>query len=451
MPTFRGNLRISVIPVIAFALFSAVRDYLYADVPLYALGGNGAVIALCLLLFGLTFSSRFERVWQPVTIGLVWVAMTIMLNSPIVTGIHAAPTDKAPPIQRSVSSLSPAAVNQPTDMEANAPPLSSSQAPRPAPSDQMLLVQLYTLLIFLAAFRLGFIWTMLLNLGLIFSAYWVLSVRVHGTAQNLLMFAERSLLIFFALMLASLIQERLARSAFLANHLLDQERNDERRLRERTEGMLHVLGQAIGGIVHDLGNPLSAVQGGAQMLEQFIDEGESDKASLKELTGIIIDGAELLNYQRVSLMEQTRVLEGKPIPISPQPVSLRRIIEAGTRYQKPKFAAGRRLNVEEGDRELCADEMKLISVFMNLIGNAMKYSDGEIRIGWQAMGDKTVVVIADQGTRGNGITEAQARNLFVAFARLDTHAQVEGTGLGAAVRSQNRGSARGRSFHSGLC
>ena len=41
-----------------------------------------------------------------------------------------------------------------------------------------------------------------------------------------------------------------------------------------------------------------------------------------------------------------------------------------------------------------------------------------------------VIASSDQGMGGKGITEAQARQLFVPFGRLDTHAAVEGTGLG---------------------
>ena len=422
----RNNLRIGVAPVIAFALFSGVRDYLYANVPVYAVGGNGVVIALCLLLLGLTLIPKFERVWQPVTVGLVWTAMTIMLNSPIVTGLRANPVDRTNPINRPASSPS-AARRLPEPAET--PPSQPSQPPGASPRDQMLLVQLYTLMIFLAAFRLGVIWAMLLNLGLLVSAYGVLIVRLQASSQAL-MFAERSALILFALMLSSLVQERLARSAFLAQHLLDQERNDERRKREQTEGMLQVLGQAIGGIVHDLGNPLGAVQGGAQLLEQVVAEGEMDAGTLKELTGIINDGANLLNYQRLSLMEQTRVLEGKPIPVDLKPTSLRQVLEMGVRYQNPKFAARRNIIMADGDLQIQADAMKLVSVFMNLVGNALKYSDGDLHIFWQSHQDNVLIAIADRGRQGRGITRAQAGQLFVAFGRLETHTRIEGTGLG---------------------
>jgi signal transduction histidine kinase len=420
----RNVLRIAVTPIIAFALFSAVRDLLYINVPVYALSGDGAVIVLCLLLFALTFWPGFGRVWQPTTVILIWVAMTIMLNSPVVTGLR-------PTFENSVQTAGPAVSTPAVSGRVTPAPL----APPPDPDfglgsrDQMLSVQLYTLMIFLAAFRFQFIWAMLLNSGLLLSAYWVLNVRLQASAQSILMMAERSFLVFFALMVSALVQERLSRTAFLANYLLDQERNDERQKRERTEGMLHVLGQAIGGIVHDLGNPLHVVQGSAQLLDQMLDE-ETDPATLKELAGMIEEGAELLNYQRLSLMEQTRVIEGRPIPVERKLTSVRRMIEAGLRYQKPHFMSGRQVVIEGDDLQLDVDEMKLTSVFMNLIGNALKYSDGEIRVVWRMDATGTWIAVLDQGMAGRGLSAEQAGNLFVAFSRLETHAAIEGTGLG---------------------
>ena len=41
-----------------------------------------------------------------------------------------------------------------------------------------------------------------------------------------------------------------------------------------------------------------------------------------------------------------------------------------------------------------------------------------------------LIATLDQGTAGKGISEPQARQLFVAFGRLEAHVQVEGTGLG---------------------
>ena len=224
--------------------------------------------------------------------------------------------------------------------------------------------------------------------------------------------------------------ELYARRAFVAHYLLEQERVGEQRKREKTEAMLQILGQAIGGVVHDLGNPLSTMQMGAQTMEMFLDTGDVDKETLKEFTGIITTGAEMLNHLRLSLMEQTRVLEGKPIPVDLKPVPIRQLVEAGIHYQKPRFTDGRKIVQDGEDIDIHADEMKLTTVFMNLIGNALKYSDGEVHIVWRTAHNALLIAIADEGMAGQGISQSQADQLFVAFGRLDTHAQVEGTGLG---------------------
>ena len=90
--------------------------------------------------------------------------------------------------------------------------------------------------------------------------------------------------------------------------------------------------------------------------------------------------------------------------------------------------------MQEGDALLCADEMKMVTVWMNLIGNGFKYSDGDVAVRWQEYrseeGACLLVVVADRGTRGVGISRANAGKLFAAFGRLDAHAGIEGTGLG---------------------
>ena len=224
--------------------------------------------------------------------------------------------------------------------------------------------------------------------------------------------------------------ELYARQTFVANYLLALERDEQRRKREQTESMLTILSQAIGVIVHDLGTPLTSVQLGADTLELSIEKGRDDRENLHRITGFIKNGAQLLNYLRLSLMEQLRVLEGKPVPLDREPTSLREVIEAGVIYQKPRFSSGREVTIAGSDLELEIDKMKLITVFMNLIGNALKYSDGEVKVFWRREENKLLIAIADKGLDGKGITREQASQLFVAFGRLATHKAIEGTGFG---------------------
>ncbi len=224
--------------------------------------------------------------------------------------------------------------------------------------------------------------------------------------------------------------ELYARQTFVANHLLQLERDEQKRKREQTESMLHVLSQAIGVIVHDLGTPLTSVQLGADTLELSIERGHDDRENLHRITSYIKNGAQMLNFLRLSLMEQLRVLEGRPVPITREPTSLRENIEAGIRYQKSRFFSGREVTIADGDIEIEVDTMRMITVWMNLIGNALKYSDGSVEIYWRQIEENISIAVADQGMNGVGITQLQASQLFVAFGRLDSHKDIEGTGFG---------------------
>lgn len=224
--------------------------------------------------------------------------------------------------------------------------------------------------------------------------------------------------------------ELYARQAFVANYLLQLERDEQKRQREQTESMLTVLRQAIGVIVHDLGTPLTSVQLGADTLELSIERGRDDRETLQRITGFIKSGSQMLNFLRLSLMEEMRVLEGQPIPIERAPTSLRETIEAGIRYQKPRFSSGREVEVAEGDIEINLDKMRLITVWMNLVGNALKYSDGKVKIHWRASESKVLISVADEGMQSRGIMASQANQLFVAFGRLEVHKAIEGTGFG---------------------
>lgn len=302
--------------------------------------------------------------------------------------------------------------------------------------DDFFLSSIFTLMLVVSIVRLQFLWAALVQLlffgTCIQAATTLLNTPlpvVWGTAQFLLV-------IQVVLTMNVVIQERLQREAFLANHLLAQDRADERRKRERTEAMLGVLGRAIGGIVHDLGNPLTCVRTGAETLRTVIEEEEKDRAGLgvKELQGemldIITDGAQMLDYLRLSLLEQTRVLEGKSIPIERSRVSVREMVQAGAHYQAPRFSRSRRVEIVGDDLEACVDGKRLITVYMNLIGNALKYTDGEIAVTWRTDGGVLLSAVLDQGMSLRGITQSEAEQLFVAFGRLASHAGVEGTGLG---------------------
>lgn len=398
----RPTLR-AMAPLLA-ALFAACAARDYADTGSFGLAAaqDGGPTAFFLAAFALSWVPAFERLWQPVlaAAGLA----TVLVSLRAMAGFLAA--------------------------SAPAHPASLSWQGPFASAALFFGQQLCLLMVCLTILRLQFRWTLALQAGVFGVGIWTFLTRLAGGPVTADLFLSFLRPVLAAVLLAALVAEQLSVRVFVAGHLLEEERDDERRRREQTQGQLRVLAQAIGGIVHDLGNPLTTVQMGAETVQTFLVDETPDRDALQEFAGLIGDGAEMLGALRLSLIEQTRVLEGKPIPVSLWAEPLRPIVEMGTRFQNSRLTAGRTVSLVGEDLEVYADRLKLATVFMNLIGNALKYSDGEVRVVWRAEGDAVLVGVLDKGTSGRGISEAQARRLFVAFGRLETHADVEGTGLG---------------------
>ena len=390
LPGLRGGLLLQLVIFLLqnASLFGGIR----------VLSPPLAGVLLLAALLPASFHPRFPRVWQPSVVATFCVLDALML----LTGPRHSPPGAVPSAGGGVSQ-----------------------------SDPLLLMELTIVIIGFVLTRLLFAWFTAGCLAVAALQIFFALVQARMPAEPFLLgtgiFVAPSLA---ALMFVTYMQERSVRGEFLATHRLALLHAAERQKRERTEGMLSVLNQAIGGIVHDLGNPLTSVQAGAETLRVLLEDPEPELEMQREMLNIVCEGAQMLDYLRVSLLEQTRALEGKPIPLDLQPASVRRIVDAGIHFQKPKFSSDRRVCVPGEDLELTVDPMKMTAVFMNLIGNALKYSDGEIEITWREEKDCILIAVLDQGRQSCGLSEPQAARLFAAFSRLEEHAGTEGTGLG---------------------
>ena len=389
------GLRVGLLLLLALFLFQAISAFVFSQrVILPTWVSSIAIIALV----AATYDRRFPTIWQQ----MIVVTFCLLAYQHLASVAGNAP----PPATQGGASAGPFRVNT------------------------LLLNEVSIIIVGCALTRLRFVWfaagSAVISTLTVLVALHIpdlpLSLFFGGTG----IFIVPSLL---GLLFVAYLQERSARAEFFTNHQLAEERNGERRSREQTEASLHILSQAIGGIVHDLGNPLTSVRTGAETLQMMMPDTPETETE-KEILGIVCDGALMLDYLRLSLMEQTRVLEGKPIPIHRESGLLRPLVEAGQRYQKPNLASGRKISLQGEDLEFQVDGPKLITVFMNLLGNALKYSDGEIKVAWRCHDQILLCGVMDQGRASVGITPQQAKQLFVPFGRLDVHAGMEGTGLG---------------------
>ncbi len=398
-----------VAPFMVTLLFAGLQLSKRTPAP-YDLGIAMPQISFWLVVFVITFGRLYVRVWQPLLVALALTASAAVLLQ------------------------LPAGLSE----ELMAASHISGAIPTLPQQKFYFVLQFVVLLVPLAMLRLQFRWSVLLYMGVFALGFWSFAQGFPPASDDFLDLHHALLPAVFALsslLLTAFLQDWLTRIAFWNAYQLEQERNAERSAREQTEDKLKVLSQAIGGIVHDLGNPLAAVYLGSQTLEYFLSEEQMpDKMMIEDLNRTINDGARMLDFLRLSLIEQTRVLEGKPTPVDPKPVGLRGLLQSGVRFQKSYIVGTRTVEMPEGDVMVCMDEMKMVTVWMNLIGNGFKYSDGNVQVRWKEFrsedGSCLLVAIADRGMNGHGISLSNAGKLFSAFGRLDEHAQIEGTGLG---------------------
>jgi PAS domain S-box-containing protein len=92
-----------------------------------------------------------------------------------------------------------------------------------------------------------------------------------------------------------------------------------------------------------------------------------------------------------------------------------------------------RIEVEEGMPTLAAERLPLQQVFLNLLGNAVKYARVEsprIRVGWARSGRFWEFSVSDNGP---GIAPEYHERIFGIFQTLQPRDQVEGTGIGLSL------------------
>jgi PAS domain S-box-containing protein len=218
----------------------------------------------------------------------------------------------------------------------------------------------------------------------------------------------------------------------------------ERRVRERTaelEAANRDLDSFGYSVSHDLRSPLGALNGFAHLLrtreaERLSEDGLSLLRQLEtnatRMTNLV-DG--LLEFSRLGRKPVTRVAVQMPVLVGDVLDELR----AGNR--------DRRLDVRVGAlADAYGDPVLLRQVWLNLVGNAIKYTRGRdpalIEIGSDPASGEYFV-----RDNGAGFDMKYAERLFGVFERLHSESEFEGTGIGLAIvqRIVNRhgGTVRG--------
>jgi signal transduction histidine kinase/CheY-like chemotaxis protein/ligand-binding sensor domain-containing protein len=227
-----------------------------------------------------------------------------------------------------------------------------------------------------------------------------------------------------------------ARTSELGDAVLQLRESEQRALQAKDAALEASRAKStfLANMSHELRTPLNAVIGFAQVLERRDALRGEDKESLRiihrsgeHLLSLINDVLSLSKIEAGAL-----ALVVKPFDFKGLLESVRAII--GARAE----AKGLEVRFELDPnlpRAVEGDEGKLRQVLINLLGNAVKFTEkGVVSLRVSARADRVRFVVEDTGS---GIAESEIPKLFTAFAQTESGVRArEGSGLGLAISRQ---------------
>ena len=186
----------------------------------------------------------------------------------------------------------------------------------------------------------------------------------------------------------------------------------------------------LSNVSHELRTPLTGILGSAQNLRDGLAGGLTQEQH--EYVGMIESDSGRLIRVVNELLEWGR-LEAGHIRLECAPVAVRSLVDEV--FMLLRSAAERKavtLEQEGGDATVSADADKLKQILINLLDNAIKFSQPQCAV-------RLAVASGPQGLRltvqdqGPGIAAADAAHLFERFFRGRSADGTPGTGLGLAI------------------
>jgi PAS domain S-box-containing protein len=204
-----------------------------------------------------------------------------------------------------------------------------------------------------------------------------------------------------------------------------RDRTEEQRLEE-------LKADFIATVSHELRTPIAAVYGAAQTLERGDIDFTDDLRS--RLLSIIFDQSERLAHLVDNILLTSQV-EADRLALASEQVNVsdvaRRVIEAARMHAPDEVSI--ELIAPAAIAPVSTDRDKLRQVLANLVGNAVKYSQGtgRVEVRLEPSRDHVRIAVGDEGV---GIPHAEQERVFEKFHRLaGTTRAVSGTGLGLYI------------------
>jgi PAS domain S-box-containing protein len=213
--------------------------------------------------------------------------------------------------------------------------------------------------------------------------------------------------------------QRLEKSQAELNEALDKERE-----------LNEIKGRFVSMASHEFRTPLSAVLSSASLLSKYTTTEEQDKRNRH--INRIKDSVKHLNDLLEDFLSLGKLNEGKIGAVFTS-FNLTEVIGETTEDMKGILKNGQQIHLQHsGQNEVIADKKMIKNILINLISNAVKFSDENaiIKINSQVKDGTASISVQDQGI---GISEEDQSHLFSSFFRGRNATNIQGTGLGLHI------------------
>ncbi|MGZ5052426.1 MAG: MASE3 domain-containing protein [Methylobacter sp.] len=216
-----------------------------------------------------------------------------------------------------------------------------------------------------------------------------------------------------------------------------QQRTEELVLaRNAAEAASHAKSVFLASISHELRTPLNAILGFSELMRKDPQVPESHRQNLN----IINRSGEHLLTLINDVLEMAKIEAGR-VQLENAPFDLGGVVrDVADMMQLRAEEKGLRLLVDQSShfpRYIAGDEARLRQVLINLIGNAVKFTQqGGVCLRLSTRKNSHSHLLIEVEDSGPGIPEKDQQRIFEPFIQLGEHWDNKGTGLGLSITRQ---------------